>query len=86
MTNQSAASSPLAIDQAHKVSGLKFSNSDNVEILGDAKDILENLVKQYQQLFGQASVEVCKPACGGKDALKEIKPPIPSNELPEILK
>ena len=76
---QQAIIGPLALDQAHKVPGLKFSNSDTVEILGDAKGILENLVKQYEQLFGQASIEVCK------DAIKEVKPPIPQSELPAIL-
>lgn len=77
---QQAIVGPLALDQARKVSGLKISTLDDIKFSGDAKLVLEGLVKQYEKLFGQASIEVCK------DAVREVKPPIPQNELPTILR
>lgn len=71
---------PLALNQAKGVSGLNIITDENITIKGDGKTVLENLVKQYARLFGQASIEVCK------DAVKEINPPVPSNDLPEILR
>ena len=71
---------PLALNQAKVISGLDIISDSDIKIKGDGKAVLENLVKQYARLFGQASVEVCK------DAVKEIKPPVPSNDLPEILR
>ena len=71
---------PVALEQAKKVGGLSVDNSGNVSISGDGKDVLEKLVRQYEKLFGRASIEVCK------DAVRETKPAIPPKELPEILK
>jgi hypothetical protein len=51
-----------------------------MKIAGDPKETLIKLVKQYEQLFGQASIEVCK------DAIREMKPPIPVDQLPDLLK
>ena len=48
------------------------------KILG--KDVLDQLVRQYSELFGRASVEVCK------EAVKEVDSSISSEELPDILK
>ena len=70
---------PLAIAQAQKVVGLSIQDADHIEIIGNAKDVLSNLVNQYAQLFGRASIEVCK------DAIKEMQSPIPSKDLPDIL-
>lgn len=73
---------PIALAQANKVSGLKAEDGGNItiELKGDPKNILTDLVKKYEEIFGLASVEVCK------DAVKEVKPPIPPEELPEILR
>lgn len=74
---------PVALQQANKVTGLKTSDGGNLKIeihSGDPDKILTQLVEQYEHLFGLASVEVCK------DAVKEVKPPVPADELPEILK
>ncbi len=72
---------PLALVQANKVSGLKVSDGDNirVEVNGEVKAVLTDLVKKYEEMFGRASIEVCK------DAVKEVKPPVPHEELPDIL-
>jgi hypothetical protein len=70
---------PIALEQAKKVEGLDVTNLDNVQIKGDEKEILNNLVGQYFKLFGNASVEVCK------EALIDSKLEIPKEKLPEIL-
>jgi len=66
---------PLAINEARKVPGLVFSNSDfeHIKISGEPGKAITSLVKQYERIFGTASIEVCK------DTVKEIKPPLPPN-------
>ena len=74
---------PLALEQANKVSGLKINNGDHLQVnltSKNSKVILTELVKRYEQLFGRASVEVCR------DAVREISPPVSITELPDILK
>jgi hypothetical protein len=73
---------PLALEQANKVVGLKVSGGNNLSVEikeGDPETLLTNLVKKYEELFGRASVEVCK------DAVKEMKPNVEACDLPEIL-
>lgn len=71
---------PLALEQAKKVSGLSVDpQSGNVGITGDAKTVLGNLVKNYEHLFGQASVEVCK------DAVKNVIDEVPKEQIPPVL-
>ena len=70
---------PVALEQAKKVPGLKIDwQNHEVALGGDEKAIIENLVKQYQNLFGQTSVEVCK------DAIKGLS--VPADSLPALLK
>lgn len=74
---------PLAVEQANKVSGMRVTSNKPVNITLNSTDsakILTELVENYEKLFGTASVAVCK------DAIKEIHPPIPDEELPEILR
>lgn len=74
---------PLALEQARRVDHLRISNGDNVKVEvidGDPNLVLTELVRNYAELFGQASVEVCK------DAVKELKPRISPDELPAILR
>ncbi|MBI3282861.1 hypothetical protein HYZ70_02185 [Candidatus Curtissbacteria bacterium] len=81
--HQFAVVGPLALEQANKVPGLKASDGGNISVEiqnGDTKTMLTQLVKRYEELFGLASVEVCR------DAVKEVKPSIPQDELPEILR
>lgn len=77
---QQAIIGPIAWDQAKKVKGLQLLSDDEVKVTGSGKDVLSQLVSQYAQFFGNASIEVCK------DAIKEIKPPISSDQLPDILR
>lgn len=65
---------------AHKVNELQFSDDGSVTISGDPKRVLESLVNQYSQLFGKASVQVCK------EAITKMSPSFSSDELPDILK
>lgn len=72
---------PVAMEQASHVAGLKIDPQGNeITLTGDKKVILENLVKQYESLFGRTSIEVCK------EAVHESKTPIPQEDLPDILK
>lgn len=77
---QESVIGPLAVDQARKVAGLQVSETGDLSLTGNGKDILAHLVEQYEHLFGQASIEVCK------DAVREVKPPIATDDLPDILK
>ena len=71
---------PLAIEEAKKVDGLVIKNAREFNIKGNPEKILQNLVMQFAKFFGQASIEVCK------DAIKQVKPPIPHSQLPEVLR
>jgi hypothetical protein len=66
--------------KAIKVAGLQINSQGEVSLVGDAKNVLSHLVEQYEHFFGRASIEVCK------DALRQVNPHLPSEDLPEILK
>jgi hypothetical protein len=71
---------PVALEQARKVAGLIINwDKHEVKIEGNKKEIVEKLVEQYEYLFGQASVEVCK------DAVKGIISKIPQDQRPQML-
>lgn len=72
---------PIALEQAKKVKGLVVDlESQKVEFAGNKKDIINGLIEQFEKLFGLASVYVCK------DAVKELLPKIPQDEVPSLLK
>ncbi len=77
---QQAIIGPIALDQAKKVAGMQVSSSDDVKITGSKKQALEGLVRQFEKLFGKASVQVCK------DAFAPFSEKIPAADVPEILK
>ncbi|HUQ85423.1 MAG TPA: hypothetical protein VM077_03810 [Candidatus Limnocylindrales bacterium] len=71
---------PIALEQAQKVTGIKVDEAKNELIIsGDKKIILENLVRQYEKLFGPASIEVCR------DAVKSIISQAPKDQIPQLL-
>jgi hypothetical protein len=71
---------PVALEQAIKVEGLKIDLATNkITFEGDKKEILERLVKQYELLFGRISVEICK------EAVRNIIPQAPKDQVPQIL-
>ena len=79
--HQQAIIGPVALSQANKVTGLAISDTGTVSVKDkNPESAVNDLVHRYEDLFGQASVEVCK------DAIREIHPPIPSDELPQVLR
>lgn len=71
---------PVALEQARKVPGLKVDwTKKEITLEGDRKSILEKLVKQYEHLFGPASVAVCK------DAVRAIISEAPKDQIPQLL-
>lgn len=71
---------PLAFDQARRVEGIAIDNAGHISITGDGKIVLDHLVRQYSELFGKASILVCK------EAAKAVNPTVSTEDLPEILK
>lgn len=72
---------PVAWEEAGKVSGLRIDVVQHqASIDGNVKEVLENLVAQYERLFGQASREVCR------DAVRPLLSQIPPDEIPAVLK
>ncbi len=72
---------PIAWEQAGKVSGLRINiKSHEVDIEGDAKEVLGLLVAQYEKLFGVASREVCR------DAVRPLLSQVPQDEIPAVLR
>jgi hypothetical protein len=70
---------PVAIDQANRVAGLNVSaDLSKISFNGDNGTVLENLVRQYEKLFGRASVEACK------ESVREMGS-VSSKDLPTIL-
>ena len=73
---------PVAWNEANKVQGFKIisvkENSFTLE--GDGKEIINNIVAQYERLFGRASHEVCK------DVVKDLISGLPEDQIPSSLK
>jgi hypothetical protein len=70
----------VALWQAKKVPMLEVQDSGQIILKGDPKEALQSLVQQYSELFGQASIEVCK------EAIRKSTTPLANEELPDILK
>lgn len=80
ITEQEKIIGPIALEQAEKVQGLTVDlKKHEVKIDGSKKEILQKLVEQYQHLFGQASVEVCK------DAAKDFVKKMPQGDVPSLI-
>lgn len=73
----------LAWDEARKVQGLQIIDAKNGKISienSDPKKIINNLVAQYERIFGRASHEV------SKDAVRSIVSKMPVDEVPVSLR
>lgn len=77
---QEAIIGPVALEQARKVSGLEIGEENRVVMTGDKPVILDQLVAQYERLFGKTSVEVCKEAIGN------LLPQFPAQQVPSLLR
>mgnify|MGYP001599285359 CR=1 FL=1 len=70
---------PLAWDVAKQIQGLSFTDHQAV-IKGSSKEVLSQLVKAYEGLFGSASREVCR------DAISPMRSELDESSLPDVLK
>lgn len=62
---QEAIIGPLAWSEAEKVKGVHILNRSTGEVSvenGDNRLIIDDLVHQYEHIFGRASREVCREA------------------------
>ena len=72
----------LAWIEAKKVKGLTISDHTvkvDGEVKGKGKETVELLIKQYENLFGGASVEVCR------GAVKNLIVDMEKSKVPDIL-
>jgi len=71
---------PLAVEQAKKVEGLDLDWTDHkITINGDNKLILEQLAKQYETVFGETSLEVCR------EVVHKMYTLLPQGQIPSLL-
>lgn len=79
--SQEAIIGPIAIEQAGQVANLQVNwAKEEVSIKGDHAAVIDKLIEQYKQLFGQISVEVSREAAGS------LVGKLPANALPKALK
>lgn len=72
---------PVAIEQAKKVAGLSVNwEKRDVKVNGDTPRVVDELVRQYEHLFGRLSVDVCR------DATASLVSQLPPEKQPETLK
>jgi hypothetical protein len=72
---------PIAVEQARRVPNLHLNwDKHEVTIRGDGTKVIDELVKQYETLFGKTSVEVCKEAAGS------LVSTLPTKEVPSLLR
>ena len=71
---------PIALEQARKVPGLKVDLEKHyVQFEGNQTNVIEKLVEKYEEIFGQASVEVCK------EAARKILVGVSKENIPPLL-
>lgn len=72
---------PVAIEQAKRVPGISIDWPKHVITLpGDEAGAIDELVRQYEHLFGRLSVEVCK------DAAASLLAQLPPDKKPKLLR
>lgn len=74
---------PLAWEEARKVEGIQIIDQKRGEVNlqnGDPKTVIDNLVAQYERIFGKASHAVCH------DAVQDLLKTMTSEEIPSSLK
>lgn len=54
---------PIAVEQAASVANLTVDwTQKSVSVTGNGPSVIDELVRQYERLFGQIAVETCKDA------------------------
>jgi len=72
---------PVAIEQAKRVPNLSINwPEQKIKISGDAPTAIDELVHQYERLFGRLSVEVCR------EATASLVAQLPADKQPKTLK
>lgn len=75
---------PLAWDEAEHVKGLRPINKNTGEVTieenVDKREVIDDLVEEYEVLFGRAAREVCRAAAVNLIA------DLPASEIPSSLK
>ncbi len=71
---------PLAWVEARKVKGLEVIDKQAIVVATDKKSAIDNLVTQYQRLFGLVSKEVCRKA------VKNLITKLTESDIPITLK
>ncbi len=74
---------PLAWIEAGKVAGIKIVDQNKGEVNfsdGDPKIVIDKLISQYENIFGQTSREVCR------EAAASLVADLPPSEVPSSLR
>lgn len=73
---------PIAWSEARKVPGLVVidQKAGTVELKGNESELINQLVAQYERLFGRASREVCK------DAVRNLVVDMNPKDIPDSLR
>lgn len=72
---------PIAVEQAKRVAHISINwPKHEVKISGDGQIAVDHLVQQYEHLFGQLSIEVCK------DVTSHLIAQLPPEKQPKTLK
>ncbi len=80
ISEQETIIGPIALEQAKKVQGLSIDwAKKEIKIDGNESQVIEKLVEQYKDFFGNASVDVCK------EAVKNLIKSVPQNDIPPLL-
>jgi len=72
---------PVAIEQAKRVTGLKINWAQHeIHVSGNPPAVIDKLIDQFKELFGQIAVRVSKEAAGSMLAK------LPADQIPSSLK
>jgi hypothetical protein len=80
MKRQEKILGPVALKQAMKVQGLRIDpQTYQISLEGDKKEILGQLVSQYEKILGKMAIDI------SKEAVKGIVSQVPPDQVPQIL-
>jgi len=71
---------PIAVEQAKRVKHISVNWPHDIKVSGDAVAVIDDLVHQYEHLFGRLSVEV------SKEATASLVSQLPPDKQPKTLK
>lgn len=71
---------PLAREEALRVVGVSIPAEKQLLLVGDKRQLIDQLVARYERLFGLASVQVCH------EAAAPLLPDLKEDQVPSSLK